>query len=68
MRNSGEAEKKCTFEQYRSCVGSRIIEICAFCVIKKFLVEIGLHQGSALSPFLFATVMDRLTDGIRLEY
>ena len=24
----------------------------------------GLHQGSALSPFLFAIVMDRLTDEV----
>ncbi|XP_051780460.1 uncharacterized protein LOC127527026 [Erpetoichthys calabaricus] len=27
----------------------------------------GLHQGSALSPFFFAVVMDRLTDEIRQE-
>lgn len=27
----------------------------------------GLHQGSALSPFLFAVVMDWLTDDIRQE-
>ena len=32
-----------------------------------FGVEVGLHQGSALSPFLFALVMDRLTDGSRQE-
>jgi hypothetical protein len=28
---------------------------------------VGLHQGSALSPFLFAMVMDRLTDKVRHE-
>ncbi len=32
-----------------------------------FKVKVRLHQGSALSPFLFAMVMDRLTDGIREE-
>ena len=29
--------------------------------------EMGLHQGSALSPFLFAMGMDRLTDDVRQE-
>ena len=33
----------------------------------RFKVDVGLHQGSALSPFLFAIVMDRLTDKIRQE-
>lgn len=30
-------------------------------------VRVGLHQGSALSPFLLAVVMNRLTDEIRPE-
>ncbi len=30
-------------------------------------MEVGLHQGSALSPFLFPGVMDKLTDEIRQE-
>ena len=30
-------------------------------------VKVGLHQGSALSPCLFAMVMDRMTDDIREE-
>ena len=29
-----------------------------------FLVEIGLHQGFILSPFLFALVIDELTRSI----
>ena len=31
------------------------------------ILPLGLHQGSALSPCLFATVMDRMTDAIREE-
>ena len=32
-----------------------------------FSITIGLHQGSALSPFLFAIVMDELTRAIQDE-
>ena len=32
-----------------------------------FEVKVGLHQGSTLSPCLFAMVMDRTTDEIREE-
>ena len=28
-------------------------------------MEVGLHQGPGLSPFLFAMVIDRLTDEVR---
>ena len=34
---------------------------------EEFRVGVGLHQGSALSPFLFATIMDKLTEDIRKE-
>ena len=30
-------------------------------ITSNFSITIGLHQGSALSPFLFAIVMDELT-------
>lgn len=30
-----------------------------------FKVGVGLHEGSALSPYLFAMVMHRLTDAVR---
>ena len=40
---------------------------CAAGVTEGFKVGVGLHQGSALSPFLFAIVMDRLTDEVRRE-
>ena len=38
---------------------------CAVGVTEEFEVKVGLHQGSALSPCLFAMVMDRMTDEIR---
>jgi len=31
--------------------------------IEDFPIEIGLHQGSTLNPFLFTFVMDELTKG-----
>ena len=31
---------------------------------EKFKVSVELHQGSALSPFLFAIIMDKLTENI----
>ena len=34
---------------------------------KEFKVGVGLHQGSALSPFLFAIIIDRLTEDIRKD-
>jgi hypothetical protein len=30
-----------------------------------FLINIGLHQGSALSPYLFALIMDKVTRDIQ---
>ena len=34
---------------------------------KEFQVGVELHQGSALSPFLFAITIDRLTENIRKD-
>jgi len=36
-------------------------------ITSDFSITIGLHQGSALSPFLFAIVMDELTRVIQDE-
>ena len=37
---------------------------CAAGTSEPFAVEAGLHQGSAFSPFLFAIMMDSLTENI----
>ena len=34
---------------------------------EEFKVGVGLHQGSALSLFLFAIIMDKLTENIRKD-
>jgi hypothetical protein len=34
-------------------------------IIDQFSVAVGLHQGSALSPYLFLLVMDALTSNIQ---
>ncbi|XP_061541504.1 uncharacterized protein LOC133407527, partial [Phycodurus eques] len=66
MRKSGVAEKyvRIIQDMYE---GSRTAVRCAVGVTDEFKVDVGLHQGSALSPFLFAVVMDRLKDEVRLE-
>ena len=40
---------------------------CVVGVMDGFKVEVGLYQESALSPFLFANVMNRLIDKVRQE-
>ena len=40
---------------------------CAVQTTESFKVKVGLHQVSALSPFLFAVIMDRLTDEVTRE-
>ena len=34
-------------------------------VTENFDVRVGLHEDSALSPFLFNEVLDALTEGVR---
>ena len=40
---------------------------CSVGTTESFKVKVGLHQGSALSPFLFLVIMNRITDEIRRE-
>ncbi|KAK3522528.1 hypothetical protein QTP86_019021 [Hemibagrus guttatus] len=66
MRKSGVAEKYVRVVQdiYES---SRTVVRFAVGQTEEFKVEVGLHQGSALSPFLFAIVMDHLSEEVRQE-
>ncbi|KAK3546297.1 hypothetical protein QTP70_025706 [Hemibagrus guttatus] len=66
MRKSGVAEKyvRVVQDMYER---SRTVVRCAVGQTKEFNVEVGLHQGSALSPFLFAMVMDQLSEEVRQE-
>ncbi|KAK3533185.1 hypothetical protein QTP70_013590 [Hemibagrus guttatus] len=61
MRKSGVAEKyvRVVQDMYER---SRTVVKCAVGQTEEFKVEVGLHQGSALSPFLFAIVMDQLSE------
>ncbi|KAK3522013.1 hypothetical protein QTP70_021391 [Hemibagrus guttatus] len=65
MRKSGVAEKyvRVVQDMYER---SRTVR-CAVGQTEEFNVEVGLHQGSALSPFLFAIVMDQLSEEVRQE-
>ncbi|KAK3541850.1 hypothetical protein QTP86_008057 [Hemibagrus guttatus] len=66
MRKSGAAEKyvRVVQDMYER---SRTVVRCAVVQTEEFKVEVGLHQGSALSPFLFAMVMDQLSEEVRQE-
>ncbi|KAK3539374.1 hypothetical protein QTP70_003859 [Hemibagrus guttatus] len=66
MRKSGVAEKyvRVVQDMYER---SRTVVRCAVGQTEEFKVEVGRHQGSALSPFLFAIVMNQLSEEIRPE-
>ncbi|KAK3543099.1 hypothetical protein QTP70_010645 [Hemibagrus guttatus] len=66
MRKSGVAEKyvRVVQDMYER---SRTVVRCAVGQTGEFNVEVGLHQGSAPSPFLFAIVMDQLSEEVRQE-
>ena len=74
-RISGEKKRKClqsaeTSECYvrvitDMCHGATATVRCAAGLTKEFEIRVGLHQDSALSPFLFAIIMNKLTEDIR---
>ena len=66
MRKSGIVKKYVQLVQ-NMYEGSKTVVRCAVGTTESFKVKVGLHQGSALSPFLFAVIMDRLTDEVRRE-
>ena len=66
MRKSGIVEKyvRLVQDMYKKI---ETVVRCAVGTTEIFKVKVGLHQESALSPFLFAVIMDRLTDKVRRE-
>ena len=64
MRKSGIVEKyvRLVQDMYE---GSETVVRCAEGTTESLKVKVRLHQGSGLSPFLFAVIMNRLTDGVR---
>ena len=66
MRKSGIVEKYVQLVQ-DMYEGSETVVRCAVGTTECFQVKVELHQESALSPFLFAVIMDRQMDEIRRE-
>ena len=55
---------KVIYDMYTNC---KTVVRCAMGVSDEFKVDVGVHQGSALSPFLFAVLMDEVTKEVRME-
>ena len=66
MRKSGIQEKyvRLVQDMYKE---SETVVRCAVGTTESFKGKVGLHQGSWLSSFLFAVIMNRLTDQVRRE-
>ena len=47
--------------------GSETVVKCTIGNTERFKVKVGLHQGSALRPFLLVVIMDRITDQVTRE-
>ena len=63
MRKSGIVEKYVQLVQHMYEGSERVVK-CAVGTTESFKVKVGLHRGSALSPFLFAVIMNRLTEEV----
>ncbi|KAK3570259.1 hypothetical protein QTP86_017110 [Hemibagrus guttatus] len=63
MRKSGVAEKyvRVVQDMYERI---RTVVRCAVGQTEQFNVEVGLHQGSALTHFMFAMMMDQLSEEV----
>ena len=65
-------EQKSSSSQYVSIIRDmyeRVVMNLKTCsgLTDEFLITIGVHQGSTLSPFLFAIVMDEITKSLHEE-
>ena len=71
LRQSSERRDVVLYEYVRlvqdMCEGSETVVRRAIGITDSFKVKVGLHQVSALIPFLFGVSMDRLTDEVRRE-
>lgn len=65
MRQWGLGDKHVSW--CRTCVRTETVMRYEVGVTDGFTVGVGLHQGSALSPLLFAVEVDMLKDEVRLE-
>ena len=67
MRDKVAPEKyiRLVKDMYHQC---ETVVRCAAGTSEPFAVEVGLHQGSAFSPFLFAIMMHSLTENIRQKH
>ena len=66
MRKSGIVEKYVQLVQGMYEESEAVVR-CAVGTTESIKVKVGLHQGSALSPFLFAMIMDGVMDEVRRE-
>ena len=66
MRKSGLVEKYVQLVQDMYEKSETVVR-CAVGTTESFKIKVILHQGSALSLFLFAVIMDRLMDEKRKE-
>ena len=66
MTDMGVPEKYIILVKYMYHQCETVVR-CAAGTSELFAVQVGLHKGSAFSPFLFASMLDSLTENIRKE-